>query len=253
MQFETALMYNYYCYREPRTCEEIKELLQVRYHSYINSRVKMFIPENDFGIDIDEWDKNASHYGLYHCTPEKESPIGYMRVIVESAQRFKDNIFQIAEECSAEMLALAKTTPRVPFSVMDYFPKAVSLIAIEMKRMQNENEKLCEAGRFALIPQARSLRLSRFMIECSIAIFYFGRLPYNAVISCNELHQLIYYYYRFKSVAEAAVEKSGGYASLLLLLLRYKTDYPVALKSKLENMADEYNRDEMICLNVKQK
>jgi len=78
-------MENTYCFREARNVEELYALLKLRYEEYRNSRLAGFCPENEYGLDIDEFDLRSRHFGLFQQSADGEKAIGYMRVVQTSA------------------------------------------------------------------------------------------------------------------------------------------------------------------------
>jgi hypothetical protein len=105
------------------------------------------------------------------------------------------------------------------------------------KSLQRKNKKLAEASRLVLQPEFRTIRTSRFLIECAIVLYIIiciGRK--QAVLSCNVRHKTFYEYYGFKPIGKENGFSVYGLDSVAMSL----SSLPKQLHSKFEDMKNEF-------------
>ena len=142
----------------------------------MNSHLAQLCKPNDKGLDIDEWDKYAEHYGLFECNEDQQTPVGCIRFIKKGKSSMCDQITEIAGVTRA---------PRFTFPSIGYFKEGSSL------HCYDENIT-SEASRFCIDQKVRTRALGFFMFETMLSVFY-KIIPFRHVIlSCSEAHSRLY-------------------------------------------------------------
>jgi N-acyl-L-homoserine lactone synthetase len=236
----------YYIYREAATKEELKALLHLRYRVYRESRLASFVDENTTQLDIDSFDTTSRHFGLFAISGNRNDPIGYMRVIQHISQG-NDLISEILTE-SDELREKVDRLLLAPFPSMTYC-EAPQVLRTYVQRQQEKGRRVCEASRFLFKRSINSLKLAKFVIKASIAI-YGPVLNYDrAIICCSRSHVPIYYRFGFEEMAGTVPFKVNR---TLLQVLKLSLDSiegnPTYLRNpSIINMAKAYEQTGRIC------
>ena len=230
-----------FIFRQPHTLDELEQLIRLRYTIFKTAHPNLF-PDNEYGLDLDNYDPLAHHFGVYKADSMGEYPVGYLRLIVSEPTETGRIIEQLAQKKG--MSALINAPVIFPLPVMKYFPDADKVIGDLLKTLHLKGEKLFEASRQCLSKEVESLHLSRFITESTIAVFFYDSNHQNAVISCPEKHERVYQSCFFTPCPNLKRNQDIG-ADLarsisLLLQQNVKSILPEAIKEKWQRMADDF-------------
>lgn len=220
--------------RLAKTAAELEAILKVRYE-VLRVDFSMYTPENSIGIDIDQWDTQAYHLGLWKIADGREEPVGYMRVIQTSPTAAQEEVFKIVK-IFPSLENQSKRTSKNPIRFLEIFQNYKEA---RIKYDGFPNEKIMEGSRLAVKKEYRKLNPGRFLVEASFALFYGNDVFHHGFIEVRENHFPAYYRYGFRQVASIYVPQDGG--SHILCYAHY-TDLPGHLNEKLSAMREEFNR-----------
>ncbi len=233
-----------YTFKEVNTKTELKKLFKMRYADYSQSQLKKFIHENPKEIDIDYFDLQSKHFGIY-CDG---APIGFIRVVNNKNDYFNENSFEIGQEFGFfNQKACDSSQPEFPFVSYDRVPESVTHF---YENTAQHNLPIIEAGRFHITKNHRGIRIAKFAIESSIVLYLFihNRAKF-AVINCDERKAGFYRKYGFKIVNNSdRIYMLGNRIKkgCLLNLKLSPSKVPETLLPKFEEMATEYQETNQI-------
>jgi hypothetical protein len=236
-------MGNIFTFREITGKDELEKFFRLRYDIYSNCRLRAVLKAKKNPIDIDYFDVHSKHYAL--TVGNKDA--GYFRVVMPKDELIQGSVIEIAKKNKAfndyDSYLSGEAAPypflsykEVPAGYWDYF-----------KNLQHKNKKLAEASRLILQPEFRTIRTSRFLIECAIVLYLiicFGKM--QAVLSCNIKHKSFYEYYGFKAIGAENGFSSYGYDSVAMSL----SVLPDQHHLKLEEMKNEFNSTGKIAMEI---
>lgn len=182
-----------YTVREPRTVQELEELLRLRYRVFRASKLRLFTSENPSGMDVDAWDKHAWHVGLYKRTEAGSRPLGYMRIIHNRPERSP-----LMLELGTRHPALKEIIGRQAPAAMPFADRRADA-GIELFTAVRSGT-VAEVSRFSLADEEGGPRLCRFFVESVIAIFHLKRVE-NLVFEVSEHHLAFYLAYGYREIA----------------------------------------------------
>ena len=238
---------NYY-FREVRNKEELYQLLKIRYKAYRNSRNACLCPENNAGIDIDKYDFHAKHFGLFEQHNNTiTKPIGYLRIIEQKETRSGKWSEELREEYK---LNVNRGNSDFRFPSIQYFSHSQSIKGL-IRFSENNNSTICEASRLSIRKTNRSLRLTKFFVECAIATGLHFKHHF-ALNLCYVLHEKFYAKYGYKKIEN--IDSLGGRihnnSSLLILNLNefYRGKDNSPLTNRINKMETIYGEEKVLWL-----
>lgn len=197
--------------REPRNVEELEALLRLRYSVFRGHELRFLVRENEYGLDVDAWDKQAWHIGLYKQTKAECQPVGCMRFIHNGPER-SDLVYELGKEYPALERIIAQKPPTThPF--LERYSRLLSpemLIAFQTVAPGN----LAEVSRFALLESDKDHITSRFMVESVTAIFHLYK-KVDTVFEVAVHHAPFYQRYGYRPVAKRDYEELPWEAVLI--------------------------------------
>lgn len=228
-----------YTFKEITDQQELEQFFRLRYAVYSQSANKIFLKENEHRIDIDYYDIHSRHY----CLMQGNDKAGYLRVVLPKEELTNENVMRIGEHYSLlEWEAYIQQNETAPFPFLSYngVPKSHWDYYNDLL---TRNEKLAEASRLILHPDFRTIRTSKFLVECAIALYILVCIGQkHAIINCDVEHSLFYEHYGFKTI-----DGNGGYAvnglnkiSLALAISLSFSSVPRQYHERIESMAKEY-------------
>ena len=223
-----------YVVRLAETAAELHAILKVRYE-VLRVDFSMYTPENSAGTDIDQWDTQACHLGLWKLTHGQETPIGYMRIIQTNPVPVGKEVLKIVKAFPS-LENQSRRTSKNPIRFLEIFQ------GCEEARIKYDglvSEKIMEGSRLAVKREYRDLYLGRFLVECSFALFYGDDRFHHGFIEVRENHFPAYYRYGFRQVVSKYVPEDGG--SHILCYAHY-SDLPGPVNGKLSAMREEFDR-----------
>jgi hypothetical protein len=230
-----------FIFRQPTSLTELEQLIRLRYSIFKTAHPNLFA-DNAHGLDLDNYDPLAHHFGVYKSDLMGEQPVGYLRLIITESTETGCLIEQLAKKYG--MLATINEPLTVPLPVMKYFPDADIVIGDLLKILQGKGEKLFEASRLCLLREVESLHLARFVTESTVAIFFYDSHNQNAIISHSEAHERLYdscFFTPCKGLKHNQFIGASDPRSVSSLLQQnVKAILPEAIKEKWQCMAEEY-------------
>lgn len=228
-----------FVFREPRNAAELLALLQIRYQVYRESRLVLFTNENSDRVEIDPYDRLSAHYGLFVTEKGLEFPVGNIRVVGSRTSPQQGMLEQLGDRYSPIAAALDRN-PEAPLPILSY-EDPTGAVHQEIGTMLTEGEKLVEPGRLALLPQYRTLSVSKFIVESAIALYFFGpRLVDRAFVYCVSDHRPFYRRYGFQLLPGSCESHSSKAGRLLAPLVATPEDVPQSCRSRLQAMANQF-------------
>jgi Acetyltransferase (GNAT) domain len=230
-----------FIFRQPHTLDELEQLIRLRYTIFKTAHPNLF-PDNVQGLDLDNYDPLAHHFGVYKSDLMGEQPVGYLRLIVTESTKTGDFIQKLAQKYG--MTTVIHEPLTAPLPIMKYFPDADKVIGDLLKILHAKGEKLFEASRLCLLREVETLRLARFVTESTVAIFFYDSTHQNAIISHSEAHERLYESCFFTPCNglkhNQFIGASDPRSVSSLLQQNVKSILPEAIKEKWQHMADEY-------------
>jgi predicted GNAT family N-acyltransferase len=228
-----------YIFREITEKDELEKFFHFRYEVYSGCQCKSVLKSNEQAIDIDYYDVHSKHYAL-SC---ENSDAGYFRVVMPREELKQNSIIEIASKNGVfSDYDKYKGNGAAPFPFLSYKEVPQSYWGF-YENLIARNETLAECSRLILTPESRTLRTSRFLIECAIAMYLiicFGKK--QAVLSCNVKHKSFYEYYGFEAIGKENGFSIYGYDSVAMSL----TSLPAQIKTNIEDMSDEFTTTKKI-------
>ena len=221
------------CYfREIQSPEEMMSWLKLRYTIYNSTRCAGFLSENDLEIDIDAYDLQSKHYGLFVEEADQQKLIGGLRIIqnrpVLSSIRIlkKLNLMEFCQEKPEEVLPS-----------LSYFPDDKET---HFSPLLANNPLATEGSRLVLNKEYQSLRLAKFIISNAIILHMMAKDDWVAFVSCNPLHARLYRSFGFAEVCEHKTWAKDAPVSAL-----YLRDHQLDLgkRPELEAMVREFHQN----------
>jgi len=234
-----------FVFREPRTAGELADLLRLRYRVFSGCRLAPLVRRNANRIDLDAWDRRSSHFGLYRVDLTADVAVGYIRVAEGRETPFSTVVERIAEGCSLQ--SRISTPPARPYPLMSYFPDT-DIIEALLECLRSRGEDLVEPSRLVMAPEYRTLRLSRFIIEASISVYFFQRRVAHAMGSCDSTKIRFYELFGFHRLPGSTVGDFLGIDEQSCCVFGSRRTVPEAVTSRLERMASALSETEEICL-----
>jgi hypothetical protein len=166
-------------FRPARSEAELEKLLRLRYHVYSDHPImSRFLTRNELGIDMDAYDVNAHHLGLF----SEDGPIGSARLVTLSRGPQADWIESIGRRHD-ELLAPSFASPDAPLPAMSY----TNEIAPALGAFVGRDNHVAEASRFSLVPDQRSHGLAHFLTHAIITYWMLNGFD-TAVVFCRVSH-----------------------------------------------------------------
>jgi ribosomal protein S18 acetylase RimI-like enzyme len=239
---------SYFVFREAANAGELLELFQLRYQVYRNSKLARFIPESEYGINLDCYDARSRHFGLFCVQDGAEHVVGYLRVAEDQEVTGGTDVFELAKQFPG-LASQLKEMPPHPFPLMTYFPDADALTKI-YNEIKVSGEHLVEACRFALDPHFRSLRLAKHMVESAIAIYFFFYNCEHAVWCCDSSNKTFYRLYGFRPLGRTKEEDFAGIGVSSCCVFGSATSVPNTVRERLTQTAQSYQQTGRICYHL---
>ena len=233
-----------YVVREPRNVQELESLLRLRYREF---QPHGMIAENPYALDLDYFDQNAYHVGLFREENGVSTAIGSMRMVISTPTRFQPMIQEIAAQASCLMQKLAET-PLKPLPLFNYapFPEALKEFWSEAQR---QGHGVFEGSRFCIQKEASNTGLATFLLEGANAISA-HRLP--NYIWCNAVttrHEACYSRSGYRRISRTGCfDHPHGQACVLHASMG---TLPLEKRLRIEKMQSQFEAHGSICMQNK--
>jgi len=236
---EKVMSDNYFVFREIRSLNELQTLLSLRYQVYRESNLKYFIEENEYGIDLDNYDFHSRHFGLFENNLE---PIGYMRVVENGLSPQFEKLQDILKK-HPQIAPKVSMNPKIPFPSMVHWGNEIKKV---YQKIKDNNGDLVEGSRYVLKQNIKSIILAKLILESAFAIYLFYYSDY-AIVSCTPAHKRFYSRYGFSTLTGTLNREFDGFHGCCLL--GSASNVPNSQCKKLQQMANAYKNTGQICYN----
>ncbi|MEP7109153.1 MAG: hypothetical protein ABI760_14265 [Ferruginibacter sp.] len=168
-------------------CEQELELfLRLRYECFSSSEAELFVSKNASNIDLNYYDRNAKHYGLYMVQHDLKKPAGYFRIVLEAPTKADKWIQNISQRLGLTYLIVNRPASRLP--CLGVYPDAC--LEQDFYATKEISEKIGEAGRLLIVKSERSVKLSLLLIKSAFAIA--ALYVQHAFVGCFKEHSKAY-------------------------------------------------------------
>lgn len=224
----------YYIFREPKSLKDLENLLRLRYRVFSDTNLRCFVEQNLDEIDLDPFDLNAKHFGLFKMDCE---PVGYCRVVETHSDFNNDLLITIAKKYNQTHKIMEE--PADPLPTMTYF-EPNDATKVWLNNALKNNTKLVEPGRLSVQKGERLIGHTRQMTAAACSIYYIIRKT-QAILSCNVSYGEFYQKYGFIKICNYFTSDKFGHLDTVLLFgsATYLSD---DLKRELKNLAEEYKQ-----------
>jgi len=235
-----------YILQEILSEEELEIFLRLRYDGFCKSSSSLFVTRNNKAIDVNYYDRNSLHYGIYIWEDKKADPVGYFRIILEEptiADGWVKNI-----SLRAGLTHLTKNKPPSMFPCLGIYPN--DNLEQEFYTRKIPSEKVGEVSRFFIVLSERSFRLSLQIIRSAFAIALLH--IQHAFVGCFHDHSMAYMKFGFRqcpgsktfSLNSTARQKEG---TILYCRTGYLTN---ELKTKFKIMQEQFLLNSCLTFNL---
>jgi hypothetical protein len=175
-----------YILKEILSEAELELFLRLRYNSFCSSASSLFVENNDKAIDVNYYDRNSLHYGVYKRQQKKSEPIGYFRIVLEEPTMADAWVKSISARTG--LTGITEHKPRSILPCLGIYPN--SSLETGFYTEKAPDEKAGEVSRFFIVKGERSIKLSLQIIRSAFAI---GLLHLqHAFIGCFQDHSKVY-------------------------------------------------------------
>jgi len=231
---------NEYVFREVRTANELLDVLKLRYKVYRNSRLSAFCPQNDEQIDVDIFDLQARHFGLYAVSEPCDRLIGCIRVVSENEQRHKPK-FKLLASGSQVFVDKLNRDQSIPLPLCGYSASGEQIAQLYGEWIAS-GEHVAEAGRLCLDHAYRSLQLALIMVETTLALGFFGNYEVDrALVTCSTSHERFYTRYGYRRVPGTGAAFWNKPQATGVALMATPDDICYEYRGRLITLASEFD------------
>lgn len=199
-----------YTFREIRNPHELTNLFRLRYKVYRNSRLAGFVQPNKDELDIDAYDLQSRHYGVFVEIAGKQELVGGLRLIEPNLVLSSKKAIEKNELLSRYFTGLFKTDGDLP--ILCYLKKKERQNLVKV--IEKGQNAISEGSRLVVAPEYQSLRLAYFIILNAIAICLYMRNNEIAVLGCNSNHAKIYESLGFLHLTNYRINVNNNSASI---------------------------------------
>jgi hypothetical protein len=181
-----------YILKEILSEAELELFLRLRYNCFSHSASSLFVDKNAKAVDINYYDMNSLHYGIYMQQQQNAEPVGYFRIILEEATNAEDWVRNISYRVG--LADCIQNKPQAIFPCLGVYPG--NNLEQEFYTRKRSNEKAGEVSRFFIVEPERCLKLSLQIIRSAFAI---GVLYLqHAFVGCFNNHSKAYMKFGFR-------------------------------------------------------
>lgn len=236
----------HYVLKEILSEDELELFLRLRYSCFVNSASSLFMKANDKAIDVNYYDRNSLHYGIYKQHQKNTEPVGYFRIVLERPTVANNWVKNIS--LRAGLSGIIDHKPLSVFPCLGIYPD--SSLEQEFYAKKVEAEKAGEVSRFFIVEKERSLKLSLQIIRGAFAI---GLLHLqHGFVGCFNEHSKAYMKFGFKQYPGSSTfsfdttlrQKKG-------IILYWKTNYlTIELRKKFKIIQDQFLENNCLTFNI---
>jgi len=210
-----SIHYNTLAFREARNLSELAALFRLRYRGYLESSCSSLVKENKFGFEIESYDWQSLHFGLFKEGRTQSRPIAYARVVQEKLSRHAPMVSQ-----------LLTLTPEMEVREPEHFSlpmlsscDARSAIQSGLQQYRALNIPVVEASRLVFAPEARSGGSeARSFVEAAMAATFTLSDAGLIALACHPRHVPFYMRYGFKLMIDGRKNDYNGLKASIITL-----------------------------------
>lgn len=221
--------------------EQITPFLRLRYHIF-QGDYPGFFPENQMELDLDEYDAYSIHVGYFHIKNDRETPVGYLRLISGERKVPAIEIEKIKDGHNGRLPALS-AIPQHTYPIEKDSPHGH--VARQMKsRLDQENLIVTEASRFCLEKEYRKSGVARLIVESgmTLANLIFSHATFIQFAS-SQLG--LYRFYGYQLLPGSTDYLYKGMSTCCVF--GEKKNIPISVRARLEGMKEAFNQAGQIC------
>lgn len=232
-----------FSFREITSSKELEHFLKLRYHVYDSNENSVFLKKNIHSIDLECYDEHSKHYGLF-CEGDTA---GYLRIVLPKGEFVSNCTLELQNNLSQHIsIPELKQQHSAPLPFLSY-PKIPEALNDYYIRQQTLHRKIIEVGRFIVSPGHRTLKASRFIAECGIAIYTFIHKKYEEVIvNCSIDFAEFYYAYGLIPIVSSDGYYVHGLKGICLSLQLNEASIPLRFRDLFQSMAEEFSKTNQI-------
>lgn len=221
-----------YYFREIQGREEMINWLKLRYTIYNSTRCAGFLSDNALEMDVDSYDLQSKHYGLFVEEADQQKLIGGLRIIQN-----KPVLSSIRMLRELDLLKYCEDEPAEELPILSYFPEDKEDY---FNPILAQTQIATEGSRLVLNKEYQSLRLAKFIISNAIILHLMMKEDWAAFVSCNPLHARLYKSFGFQNVCDHRTWAKDAPVSAL-----YLRDEALAIEKRpeLEAMVSEFQSE----------
>lgn len=211
-----SIHYNSLVFREARSMSEMAALFRLRYRGYLESNCASLINENKFGFEIESYDWQSLHFGLFKEGRTKSRAVAYARIVEEKLSRHASMV--------GDLLTL---TPgmEVHEPVDDSYSlpmlnncDSVQAIQNGLQVYREQGLSVVEASRLVFAPEARSGGEARLFVEAAMAATFTLSDAGLITLACHPRHVPFYMRYGFKLMIDGRKNDYNGLQASIITL-----------------------------------
>jgi N-acyl-L-homoserine lactone synthetase len=239
-----SIPHNSLVFREPRNEQELAALFRLRYQGYLDSACAGLVNQNDLGMELDYYDFQSLHYGLFQEGRFGAHPIAYARFVEEQPSRQA----KLVNELIGTVAGLEAPSTNGHGFKLPMINSCDEAEEIEqfLDGYRARKETIIEASRFVFDPAVRSGGYTRLFVEACIAATCFQNSADVVGLACHPRHAAFYMRYGFKLLIDG---NKNGYNGLKasVITLTPKDIRPQKLKG-IKQLGDMLNRQGVVYL-----
>lgn len=236
----------HYILKEILSETDLEYFLRLRYHDFLMSASNQFVSKNNRAIDVNYYDRNSRHYGIYTLHDKKTEPVGYFRIVLEQPTMADEWVRNISQR--AGLTALTDRKPPSMFPCLGICPNTG--LEQEFYTLRSITGKAGEVSRFLIIQSERSLMLSLQIIRSAFAIAMLH--IQHAFVGCFHDHSKVYMRFGFRQwpgsttfFFNSSVRQKEGI--ILYCQAQYMTN---ELKMICKKLQDQFLLDSCLAFNL---
>ncbi|MEO5564856.1 MAG: hypothetical protein ABIR18_15520 [Chitinophagaceae bacterium] len=225
-----------YVLQEILSEQELERFLRLRYDCFCRSDAELFVSKNTSNIDLNYYDRNSRHYGLYLANDQSKEPAGYFRIVLEEPTKADKWVQNISQRLGLTNLTEHKPASRFP--CLGMYPDTKLEKHFFTKRQATE--KIGEASRLLIVNSERSVKLSLELIKIAFAIA--ALYIQHAFVGCFKGHSKAYTRIGFRQYpGSSAFFPDASALQKEAVLLYCRAEYLRSdLKTKLKIMQTQF-------------
>jgi hypothetical protein len=197
-------------FRAPRSEAELEDLMRLRYRVYYDhDGMRAFLTPNPHAIDLDAYDTNAHHVGLFR----DDTPVGYARLITITRGPQAEWVESIARRHPG-LSPQVQADAQLP--VLNY---AKHVINQAKDWLLGRGGQIVEASRLSLAAEHRSYRMGRFFAHALVSYWYLAGFD-TAVVSVRVSHARMWKSIGFRVAPGTQEYDLKGFQANVLVLSR---------------------------------